>query len=85
MDKKADYIKYPNYIGGRSFLTVHEEQELRKEIAKANLSDMTEKQKKKLFKTCNYYLAKSLNKLNYMELEAKDQFADIIENGYRCG
>ena len=87
MNQTADYIKYPTYIGAESLLTIHEEREIRKIIAQGNgnLSGMTNSQKQKLFTTCRFYLEKSEKKLEYLDLEAKDQFTDIIENGYRRG
>lgn len=77
MSKTADYIKYPTYIGAESLLTVHEEKELRKKIASGNANNV--------FKTCQFYLDKAKTKLDYMKLEAQDEFTKIIENGYRRG
>lgn len=74
MSKTADYIKYPTYIGAESLLTVHEEKELRKKIASGNANNV--------FKTCQFYLDKAKTKLDYMKLEAQDEFTKIIENGY---
>jgi len=74
MNKTADYIKYPSYIGSESLLTIHEEKKLRDVIASGNAEN--------LFKTCQFYLNKSEKKIDYMKLEAQDEFTKIIENGY---
>ena len=86
-DKTENYIKRPSYVGAKSLLTIQEEAELREVIAqgKVNLSVMTQTQKEKLFKNCKYYLETAEEKLNYLQLEAQDQYTDIIENGYRRG
>jgi len=65
-------------------LTIQEEAQLRKKIAegKTNLSVMNQTQKNKLFKTCQFYLQKSEEKLDFMKLEAQNEFTKIIENGY---
>lgn len=86
-EKTENYIKRPSYIGTKSLLTIQEEAELREVIAqgKVNLSVMTQTQKNKLFKNCKYYLETAQEKIDYLQLEAQDQYTDIIENGYRHG
>jgi len=74
MNKGANYIKHPTYIGAKSLLTIQEEAALRKIIATGNAKDLS--------KTCKFYLKKSKDKLNFMEKEATAEFAKIIETGY---
>merc|ERR1719284_279570 len=84
MDTTADYIKFPSYIGAKCILTMQEEVKLKEAIAagKEKLSEMNETEQQELLNTCNFYLKKSLEKVEYMLGEAKEEFTKIIENGY---
>jgi len=74
MTRTANYIKYATYIGDESLLTIQEEKALREAIASNTAKDS--------FKTCQYYLAQSQVKLDYMLDEATAEFAQIVDNGY---